>query len=322
MAIKNIFITGVSGYLGTRLVKQFARRHDVGSIVGIDISPPAAPDKRLIFYQKDIRDPDMGKLMSKHDIDTVFHLAFVVQPIHDLEKMHDIDYNGTLNVITNAHERKVRHIIATSSTLAYGAHKDNPDILTEDHPLRGNTSYPYGYNKALSDMLMQDFSKAHPDTLVTILRPCTVFGPSVGNYVSRMLFMPVTVSVLGYNPGVQLVHEDDFVNACAAAMEKEKSGPFNVTGDGTLTVRDISRITKTTLIPLPSWVVYPLLELFWRLRFPGIEVNSGYLDYVRYPFVAGSDKAKKELGFDPEYDSIETLESAVRNRRQELKPEK
>jgi UDP-glucose 4-epimerase len=98
-------------------------------------------------------------------------------------------------------------------------------------------------------------------------------------------------------------------------MEKEKSGPFNITGDGTLTVRDISRITKTRLIPLPAWVVYPLLELFWRLRFPGIEVNSGYLDYVRYPFVAGNDKAKKELGFFPEYDSKTTLESTVRNKR-------
>lgn len=315
MTTKNILITGVSGYLGTRLVKRFATRKDVGCIVGIDIAPPVKPDSRLLFFKKDIRDPDIGELVSEHNIDTVFHLAFVVKPIHDLNKMHDIDYNGTLNILNICRKKNVRHIIATSSTLAYGAHADNPEILTEEDPLRGNKSYPYGYNKALSDMLMQDFSKKHPDIIFTILRPCTVFGPSVSNYVSRMLFMPIAVNVLGCSPNVQFIHEDDFVDACVAAMTKEKTGAFNITGDGILTVRDISDITGTRLLPVPAWILYPMLELLWRLHFPGIEVNSGYLDYVRYPFVTDNNKAKEDLGFYPEYDSKKTLELTVQGRK-------
>ncbi|MBW1892149.1 MAG: NAD-dependent epimerase/dehydratase family protein [Deltaproteobacteria bacterium] len=314
--MKNILITGASGYLGTRLVKQIGTKKDIGCIVGVDIVHPVQADENLLFYKKDIRDPGIGELMSEHNIDTVFHLAFVVKPIHDLKLMHDIDYNGTLNVLNNCHEKNVRQVIATSSTLAYGAHKDNPEILTEEDPLRGNKTYPYGYNKALSDILMQDFSKQHPDIILTILRPCTVFGPSVNNYVSRMLFMPVAASVLGYNPRVQFIHEDDFVNACMIAMEKQATGAFNITGDGTLTIRDIANMIGTRLLPVPAWILYPKLELLWRLHCPGIEVNSGYLDYARYPFIAGNNKAKQELGFYPKYDSKQTLEiTAISKKR-------
>lgn len=117
--MKNIFITGISGYLGTRLTEKLAPRSDIGKIVGIDIAPP--PDtmpRQILFFQKDIRDPDIGELLSQHQIDTVLHLAFVVQPIHDLKRMHDIDANGTQNILKQSHRAGVNHLIAISSTLA------------------------------------------------------------------------------------------------------------------------------------------------------------------------------------------------------------
>lgn len=313
--MNNILITGVSGYLGKQLVKRFRARNDIGCIVGIDIVPPAWADESLIFYPRDIRDPAIGEVMARHGIDTIFHFAFVVKPIHDLKRMHDIDFNGTLNVLEHGREHQVQQVIATSSTLAYGAHADNPEVLAEEAPLRGNKTFPYGYHKALTDKMMQDFAQQHSDITLTILRPCTVFGPSVDNYISRMLFLPVAVSVMGCNPRVQFVHETDVINACVKAMQKQKPGVFNITGDGALTIRQIADIIGTRILPLPAWVIYPMLEMLWRLRCPGIEVNSGYLDYVRYPFIAGNDKAKRELNFNPEYDSRQTLEETVQRRQ-------
>ena len=127
--------------------------------------------------------------------------------------------------------------------------------------------------------------------------------------------MPVAASVLGYNPRVQFIHEDDFVNACMIAMEKQKTGAFNITGDGTLTIRDIANIIGTRLLPVPACILYPTLELLWWLHCPGIEVNSGYLDYARYSFIAGNSKAKQELGFYPKFDSKQTLEETAKNRK-------
>jgi len=311
----NVCITGVSGYLGMRLVKELNKKKEIGSIVGLDIVPPSIEGKKIKFYKLDIRDPKIGKILADHSIDTVFHLAFVVKPIHDLKKMHDIDYNGTQNILNKAQSAGTGHFISISSTLAYGAHPDNPDEISEDHPLRGNKSYPYGFNKCIVDNLIRNFAAENPEMTVTTLRPCTVFGPNVNNYVSRMLFRPFTVGILGYNSKVQFLHEDDFVKSCLTAIEKKIPGAFNIVGDGTLTTEEISRITGTRIIPLPSWILYPLLEALWKLRFPGIEVNSGYLDYARYSFIASSLKAKEILGFYPAYSSLATLEETVRSKK-------
>lgn len=312
--MKRILITGSSGYLGARLIERLLKRNDIGDIVGIDIKNPDASPARVTFYLRDIRDSSLSDLMSTHAIDTVFHLAFVVKPIHNLTRMHDIDMNGTRNVLEAARKSGVKHVIAISSTLAYGAHPDNPKRLHEDAPLRGNKTFPYGYYKAATDQLIQDFAKDHPEMAVTILRPCTVFGPNIDNYVSRMLFLPATVCVKGFDPPVQFVHEDDFVDACILAMEKKIPGAFNITGDGTLTVKKIAGILGATVVSVPAWLLYPALELLWRLHFPKIEVNRGYLDYVRYPFVADNKKAKKLLSFYPKYTSAKTLKLTVRNK--------
>jgi UDP-glucose 4-epimerase len=313
--MQNIFITGSSGYLGTRLIEKLGTNAQVGTIVGADIVAPRKETPGSTFLKMDIRDSRMDRVLSRHRIDTVIHLAFVVKPIHDLKRMHDIDYNGTRNVLQQSCDAGVKHLIAVSSTLAYGAHADNPARLKEDAPLRGNRSYPYGYNKAIVDQMIQDFAESHPEMTVTILRPCTVFGPTVDNYVSRMLFRPVTVGIRGNTSRVQFVHEDDFVRACLIAVEKKIGGAFNIVGEGVLTVDEVAAIIGTRLMRMPAALLVPLLEMLWRLRFPGVEVNSGYLDYARYSFVASPEKARTGLGFVPSFSSRRVLEETVRNRR-------
>ena len=312
--MENVFITGGSGYLGTRLIEELEAAKRTGTIVAADIVAPRRAMGKSIFLKMDVRDHRMHEVLALYRIDTLVHLAFVVRPIHDLKRMHDIDANGTHNVLQQAYAAGVRHIVAVSSTLAYGAHPDNPAELQETAPLRGNRSYPYGYNKARVDEMIQEFAAGHPDMTITILRPCTVFGPSVDNYVSRIFFRPVAVSVMGSNPLVQFVHEDDFVRACLVAVEKKIPGAFNIVGAGVLTGKEIAAIAGTRLVPLPAFCLYPLVELLWRLRCPGIEVNCGYLDYARYSFVASPRKAAAELGFVPFFSSRQALEETVTHR--------
>jgi UDP-glucose 4-epimerase len=300
-------MTGISGYLGANLASRLRLRNDIGDIAGIDIRDSKILPQGISFYQKDIRAKDIIELLSLHRIDTLFHLAFVVKPIRNLRHMHDIDVVGTKNILQSAFNAGVKHVIAISSTLAYGAHPDNPNLLDEEAPLRGNKSFPYGHYKAVTDRIIQDFAADHPEMIITILRPCTVFGPNVDNYISRMLFLPVTICVKGHNPSVQFVHEDDFVEACVTVMDKKIPGPFNINGDGVLTVNRIAELLGTRLIPVPAWLLYPMVELLWRLHFPGIEVNRGYLDYIRYPFVASNKNAKKKFGFKPRFTSTQTV---------------
>lgn len=317
--MKNICITGVSGYLGRRLVGELSGRKDIGKIIGIDIAPISGDIKKVDFHKMDIRDPEIGKIMSDNKIDTVFHLAFIVQPIHDKKLMHEVDYNGTKNILESSLSSGVRHVIAISSTLGYGAYRDNPEKLTEEHPMRGKKMFPYGNEKAIVDNMIQDFARGHSEMVITTLRPCTVFGPSVHNYIYRMLFMPTVVRIIGSNPDFQFVHEDDFVKACILAMEKMAPGAFNIAGDGVLKVSNIAEMVGAKVIPVSAWFMYPVMELLWRLRVKMVESNRGILEYMRYPFVADNEKAKKILGFYPKYTSVQTLEETVKSRDERRK---
>ena len=117
------------------------------------------------------------------------------------------------------------------------------------------------------------------------------------------------------NPDFQFVHEDDFVEACLAAMEKQVPGAFNIAGDGTLTIQEIAKKVRAIPVPTPAFICYPLMEMAWKMRLKGVETNSGVLDYLRYPFVGNNEKAKKELGFSPRYSSVQTLEETINARR-------
>jgi len=313
--MRNIMITGVSGYLGTRLVQELGRHEDVGSIIGVDIVAPRRQYPKLDFHALDIRDRGLGKLLSDKHIELVYHLAFVVSPIHDLDRMHSVDFHGTRNVLESCLTAGVRHVIVTSSTLAYGAHPDNPPVLNENHPLRGNARFPYGHNKAIVDEMMQIFAQGHPDLKLTILRPCTVFGPTVDNYVSRSLFLPITARVMGFDPPVQFIHEDDFVDACLKADRHSPGGAFNIAGDGVLKTTEIVRIIGNKALPLPAFIIYPLYEMLWQLHVPLAEANCGYLDYVCYPFIASNAKAKSVLGFAPRFDARQTLEATAASKK-------
>lgn len=81
---KNVFITGVSGFIGQRIVERFSSREDIGEIIGIDIFAPPCYRDKMTFVKHDVRD-DLIPVMSRHHIDWAIYAAFVISVIHDLQ---------------------------------------------------------------------------------------------------------------------------------------------------------------------------------------------------------------------------------------------
>ena len=75
--------------------------------------------------------------------------------------------------------------MVTSSSTAYGAFPDNPVPIAEDWPVRGAPEFSYARDKADADRVCQLWAAEHPDRVMTIVRPCIVFGPNVDNYIVR-----------------------------------------------------------------------------------------------------------------------------------------
>ena len=308
-----VAITGAGGYIAGRLIRLLEEHKLCSRILGLDLKKPVAPSVKLDFYRRDVRDPELSRLFQKEGVKRVIHLAFVLNPTHDREEMHEVNIEGTRNVLLAARQCQAEQVIATSSTSAYGALPDNPPRLKEEMPLRSAPTFQYAKDKQEMDLLLQEFAQRHPEIAVTIFRPCIVMGPNLDNFISRGMIQPVNMVIDGNNPEMQFVHEDDVARAVGLALEQKARGIFNLVGEGTITLEQAWQIKgRGVRLNFPHWLLYPLIDLSWFLRLKVLEAPSPALDFFRWQWVADGDKAKRELGFVPEHATQEIWQNYLR----------
>lgn len=80
--MKNVCITGASGYIGHKLVQFLPEKDEVSQIVGIDIQAPSMAVNKFRFYQRGVRE-SVDDILKKYEINTVIHTAFILPPTHD-----------------------------------------------------------------------------------------------------------------------------------------------------------------------------------------------------------------------------------------------
>jgi UDP-glucose 4-epimerase len=305
-------ITGGSGYIGSRLVDLLSRRDDTDRIVICDIAPPRDYKPKSQFERLDVRDRDgVRAALERSRADVLVHLAFILNPSHDEHFMYDVDVNGTHNVLEAAGEAETQHVLVTSSVAAYGAFPDNPVPLTEGDPVRGVAAFPYARDKTESDRICQLWAAQHPDRIMTIVRPCIVFGPNVDNWFVRIWTkQPFFADVGNLGNPIQFVHEDDVVDALAALMLGRHAGAFNLAGDGEITLGECSALIGTPIRRIPVRILRGLARATWGLR--ASEVPPGQLDFALYPWVVSNEKLKRIVGWTPRHTTRETFEITMR----------
>src|ERR671921_223649 len=305
-------ITGGSGYIGSRLVDLLERRDDTEKIVICDLAPPKGYRPHTEFERLDVRDRGaVHSVLERVRPDVLVHLAFILNPSHDEEFAYNVDVNGTHNVLEAADKAGTRQVLVTTSGVAYGAFPDNPVPLTETDPVRGVSSFPYARDKTESDRLCQLWAAAHPDRVMTIVRPCIVFGPNVDNYLVRLWTKAPFSPDAGHldNP-IQFVHEDDVVEAMSALLLGRHAGAFNVAGDGLMTLRECSEAIGTPIRRMPLRAYRGLARALWAARVS--EAPPGQIEFALHPWVVSNEKLKRTAGWSPRYTSRETFEITMR----------
>lgn len=305
--MKVICVTGSSGYIGQLLVECLERHSGCEKIIGISRRRPVKFSQKLKFYQIDIRNKSIREVFKKEKIDTLVHLAYTIKASHDINEMHDINVNGTLNILDIAKENNIKKIVIVSSTTVYGAHSDNPVYLTEDVPLKGNSNYYYTKDKIEIEQIFKKFKKENPQIKCIVIRPCTLLGPHANNHISRYMMRPIVPIIYGCNPEFQIIHEEDLINALRLVLEKDVDGVFNIVGKDAIPLRDIPKILNRKSIGIPYKLFYIIYNMLWLLRIPILEHPVPMLHFIRYRWVASGDKAKRELGYFPRYSAREAL---------------
>lgn len=304
--MKSVAITGVSGYLGGQILKVLDQEKEVETVTGIDIKPPGYSTGKLKFYSRDVREP-MADIFAENKVDTALHLAFIVPPTTHVDA-HGINTGGTQSFLQACEATSVEALFYQSSHTVYGAHRDNPPLITEDQPLRPVPDFPYGQDKAEVDQMFQDYAKAHPTQSVTIVRVVAVVGPEAAPSGLNVLFMPVTMYISGYNPAWQFIYEQDLARLVVTLVKERRAGIFNAGADGSLAYREMLGATGKPSLGLPSWVWSPLIRLSWALRIQK-KSPAGGLEFMKYPIVVSTEKLTKAIGFKFTQNSQEALKA-------------
>jgi UDP-glucose 4-epimerase len=311
-------ITGGSGYIGSRLTELLSERQETERIVDVDVRPPAATLPKVTFVSGDVRDSEaIRDLLEREEIDCLIHLAFILDPIRDEARMYDVDVNGTTAVLQAASAAGIEHMLVASSATAYGAFPDNPVPIAEDWPVKGQPDFAYARDKADMDRACQLWAAEHPDAVMTIVRPCIVFGPNVKNYIVRSFeAQPFFPHLDGVDTEFQLIHEDDLVAGLVALLDKKAPGAFNFAGDGRMNWREAAEMIGTRTFRIPFRIAYWIAKWNWRLHAPNTFAPAGNINFIRYPWLVSNEKLKTVAGWEPRYDTRETFEITMRARGQ------
>jgi UDP-glucose 4-epimerase len=304
---RRVAITGIAGYLGRELAAQFDIDPLTKRVLGLDVAPYTPPSEKVVFVQRSVEEP-FADLFVEHKVDAAIHLAFVVDPTHDRAREQRINIEGTRHFLDACAKAKVKTVLVASSAAAYGARSDNPEVLYEGAPLRATPDIGYAHDKVRIEELCYEFAKSNPDVCLQIVRPCIVIGPHADHLGARLLRSRIILAPRGYNPPIQLIHEDDAVRAIVKLLRSRQFGVFNLAADGAVTYRKIAEIADSRIVRLPRFLFRWLISLGWRLGWRWLAAfPPSYLDYFCHRCVVSNIKLKTELLFLFKYDATRAL---------------
>lgn len=233
-------VTGGAGFIGSHLVPALlAEGNHVRVLDNFSTGKREHVPKDAELFEADIRDLDSIR-SAFQGVDGVFHMGALPRVQLSIEnpvETHDVNVTGTLNVLLAARDAKVKRVVYSASSAAYG---DQPSLpLHED--MKPNPKNPYGLQKYVGEEYAKIFSICFGLETVS-LRYFNIYGPRLnfnGAYVSVIaVFLQQhkkgeTLTIVGDGTQTRdFTFVEDVVRANMAAMKSAKVGKGDVINVG------------------------------------------------------------------------------------------
>ncbi len=318
---KKILVTGGAGYIGSHtLIELIAAGFTPVVYDNLSNSSPASlarvqqiVGQSIEFIEGDILDTQLlAKTFAAHDFTAVIHFAGLKAVGESVAKplwYYQNNVAGTLNLLDAMAKAQVKNLIFSSSATVYG----DPEALPIVESSPRSATNPYGQSKLMIEYMLEDLAKSDNHWQLISLRYFNPIGAhhtgTIGenpNGIPNNLMPYVSQVAVGKLPQLSVfgndydtvdgtgvrdyIHVVDLAKGHVAALQYLENQtqlgfePINLgTGKGTSVLELVNAFIKTTGQPVP-YSVAP--------RRPG-DIASCY---------ASSDKAKKLLGWQAEFD--------------------
>ncbi len=312
---KRILVTGAEGYIGKKMIKKFIDNPEyIEVVVGIDIkeSNDYAKDN-FHFIQCDILSEVPDQLIEEYQINTIIHLASIVKAPKGMtrETMYKIDVVGTKKLYESAIKNKVDQFIITTSGASYGYYKDNPEWLKEDDEIRGNDEFAYSKHKRLIEEMLLDYRIKNDLPKQLILRPGTILGKGVSNQITDIFEKALITGIKNAKTPFVFIWDEDVINIIYQGIFDNKTGIYNLAGDGYLTLPQIAKILKKPFFGIPVNFMKMVLGFMKKLNLT--QYGPEQVKFLLYRPVLSNEKLKSEFKYTPTYSSKEVFEYYLKN---------
>ena len=310
----SVLVTGGAGYIGSHTVAELVAHGEEVVVIDNLRQGHRAAVQDVPLYEVDIRDTEkVGQILRDHKVDTVVHFAansLVGESVQKPLQYYENNVAATAKLLSAMVDNGVLNIVFSSTAAVYGEpvrtpiHEDDPTVPTN----------PYGETKLAIERMFRWCHQAYGLKSIS-LRYFNAAGahptlPIGEDHNPETHLIPIVLqAALGQRPHVSIfgndyptqdgtcirdyVHVMDLASAHRLSVNRLRTGggveAFNLgsgTGFSVQQVIDVAREVTGRDIPA---VHSP--------RRPG---DPAVL-------VASSDKAKQELGWQPQYDDLSTI---------------
>lgn len=283
-----VLVTGVSSPLAAGVAQTLSKEPGVRRVIGADSSPPPSGTTGVGYQHVDLHDGSLDRIVAESGAELVLHLGL------DTEKGPNREDNllGTMRVLGAAQRSATvqRLVVRSSATL------DADDAAEVERHTRG-------------------LQRRRPDLSVAVLKFANLIGPSVDTPLTRYMDSRVVPTVMGRDPRVQFLHEDDGAEALVRMALSDRTGFFDVSAADAVPLSHCLRRIGGQRLPVPA---------------RGLRVLRGVAKHGRIDYASSSaaravgagltasrlDPAplSRALDWVPAYSSAEAFESYAHSR--------
>lgn len=304
-------VTGAGGHLGSAVLGQLALRADGAELRGLLLRGEPRPDLPGVrFYEGDVREPDTLEPMFKCAADDelyVIHAAGIVSIADSVTPvLHEVNVNGTRNVIKLCSAHGVRSMVYVSSVHAL---PDVPGVICEADSFAPD-SLVGGYARTKAEASQLALNAAAEGLNVMVVHPSGILGPMYGegNHMVQLVrdylrgALPACV-----RGGYDIVDVRDAALGCILAAERGRRGRCYILSNQRITiaglleqVRAYAGGRRLPVLPLGvARAAVPIMGLYAKLR----GQRPLFTRYSLYAVASNSnfshERASVELGYAP-----------------------
>lgn len=314
MAQPKILVTGATGFLGSRLVRQLV---EAGHSVKI-LARAGSSMRGLDGIPADKIEVALGDITIEHTVyralagcDRLFHVAANFK-MWDREPSRILDAAilGTEATLSAARRRGIEKIVVTSSVAAVGATRE-PTPMDETFPFNREDSETYIVAKWKAECVaLEEAKRGLP---VVVVNPSAIYGPGdwkptpSGAAILKYMNWKLPIGFPCTEGGINVVDVDDVARGHILAMEKGRIGERYILGGENVTWEQLfSMLSDITGLVGPgrkssegqAMLVGRLMEIGARLT--GGDPPLTYKlarDFACHYVWVSSAKAERELGY-------------------------